>query len=61
MAIRTREEYKSLLGTSVPRVDSISKVTGAAKYSFDISFPNMLFGKILRSPYPPMPGSGTLM
>ncbi|MBW1839933.1 MAG: molybdopterin-dependent oxidoreductase, partial [Deltaproteobacteria bacterium] len=43
---------KSLLGKRVPRVDAVSKVTGEAKYTFDIFLPKMLFGKILRSPHP---------
>lgn len=34
------------------RPDGHSKVTGTLKYLTDLSFPNMLFGKILRSPYP---------
>jgi len=35
----------------VHRVDGTEKVTGTAKYTFDIVLPNMLYGKILRSPY----------
>ncbi|CRK84848.1 xanthine dehydrogenase subunit D [Neobacillus massiliamazoniensis] len=34
------------------RPDGVEKVTGALKYLTDLSFPNMLFGKILRSQYP---------
>jgi xanthine dehydrogenase YagR molybdenum-binding subunit len=46
-------EYKStLLGTDVRRVDGVAKVTGKAKYSYDINLPGMLWGKILRSPHP---------
>jgi CO/xanthine dehydrogenase Mo-binding subunit len=33
-------------------VDGIEKVTGKAKFVGDISVPGMLYGKILRSPYP---------
>jgi CO/xanthine dehydrogenase Mo-binding subunit len=40
------------VGHSVPRVDGIEKVTGKAKFVGDISVPGMLYGKILRSPYP---------
>ena len=32
-------------------VDAVEKVTGKAKYSTDIALPNMLCGKVLRSPY----------
>ncbi|HHY38927.1 MAG TPA: xanthine dehydrogenase family protein [Clostridia bacterium] len=35
----------------VPRVDAYEKVTGRAKYAADIYFPNMLYGKVLRSRY----------
>ncbi|HSH71189.1 MAG TPA: hypothetical protein VK997_14805, partial [Deferrisomatales bacterium] len=42
--------YK-VIGRSVPRIDGRDKVTGAAKYSGDLTFPNMLFGKILTSPH----------
>ncbi|HEX6557987.1 MAG TPA: molybdopterin cofactor-binding domain-containing protein, partial [Longimicrobiales bacterium] len=34
------------------KVNSIGKVTGAAVYTDDITFPGMLHGKILRSPHP---------
>ncbi|MFC1901321.1 xanthine dehydrogenase family protein molybdopterin-binding subunit [Chloroflexota bacterium] len=44
-------EY-SVVGKRVPRVDALSKVTGAAIYSGDVTAPNMLYGKILRSPLP---------
>lgn len=42
----------NVIGTRVQRVDGPDKVSGAAKYTFDIVLPNMLYGKILRSPYP---------
>lgn len=34
------------------RPDGVGKVTGELKYLTDLSFPGMLFGKILRSSYP---------
>ena len=40
-----------LLGTSVKRLDGQDKVTGRAKYTFDVKRPGMLFGKIARSPF----------
>jgi CO/xanthine dehydrogenase Mo-binding subunit len=40
------------IGRSVARVDGIDKVTGKAKFVGDITVPGMLYGKILRSPYP---------
>jgi len=41
-----------VVGKRVNRVDALSKVTGSAKYTTDITLPGMLYGKILRSPYP---------
>jgi 4-hydroxybenzoyl-CoA reductase subunit alpha len=38
------------VGKSLPRVDAADKVTGRAKYAADLSFPNMLYGKVLTSP-----------
>ncbi len=42
----------SLVGKSVPRLDAIDKVTGRAKYGMDLKMDDMLYAKILRSPYP---------
>jgi xanthine dehydrogenase molybdenum-binding subunit len=41
----------SVIGKRIPRIDSLSKVTGKAVYSADICLPGMLYGKILRSPH----------
>jgi len=43
---------KTLLGESIPRVDTLTKVTGEAKYTADLQMPRMLHAKILRSPHP---------
>jgi xanthine dehydrogenase YagR molybdenum-binding subunit len=40
-----------LLGHRVVRVDGPVKATGAAKYTYDIQRPGMLYGRILRSPH----------
>jgi CO/xanthine dehydrogenase Mo-binding subunit len=45
------EKVFSVVGTSVPRVDGIDKVTGKAKYVADLAIPGMIEGKFLRSPY----------
>jgi 4-hydroxybenzoyl-CoA reductase subunit alpha len=45
-------EDRSLLGKSIPRVDTLSKATGQAKFTADIVLPRMLHAKILRSPHP---------
>jgi 4-hydroxybenzoyl-CoA reductase subunit alpha len=41
----------SVIGKRVPRVDAREKVTGEAKYAADYSLPDMLWCKVLRSPY----------
>jgi len=43
---------QGVIGTSVKRLDGPEKVTGRAKYTFDISRPGMLYGRIVRSPHP---------
>src|SRR3989338_8045909 len=52
MITRINKEYVNPVGKSVPRIDGKGIVTGQAKYVFDVSFPNMLVGKMLRSPHP---------
>lgn len=42
----------SYVGHSVPRIDALDKVLGRAVYSEDISFPGMLYGKVLRAGVP---------
>ena len=43
-------EYK-WVGTRQLRPDGVDKVTGRAKFGADLTVPNMLFGKVLRSPH----------
>src|SRR6266568_593457 len=40
-----------VVGQPVRRLDGAAKVTGRARYTYDISLPGMLYGKILRSPH----------
>lgn len=40
------------LGKSYARVDGAEKVSGRAKYTYDIQLPGMLHARILRSPHP---------
>ena len=47
-----RKEDFTCVGHSVPRVDALDKVLGRALYSEDISFPNMLYGRVLRASIP---------
>jgi 4-hydroxybenzoyl-CoA reductase subunit alpha len=42
----------NVINTPVHNIDGITKITGRAKYTFDITLPQMLYGKILRSFYP---------
>ena len=41
-----------VVGQSVPRMDGAEKVSGAAKYVDDISFPGMLHGRTIRTTIP---------
>ena len=45
------EEY-TVVGKRIPLKDSPDKVTGQALFTGDLTFPGMLYAKILRSPYP---------
>ena len=36
-----------IIGQSVEKIDALAKVTGAAKYSGDLSMPGMLYAKTL--------------
>ncbi len=42
----------SVVGTRVNRLDGPDKVSGRAKYTFDVNRPGMLYGRVVRSPYP---------
>jgi CO/xanthine dehydrogenase Mo-binding subunit len=42
----------TLVGTNVPMVGAVAKVTGAVSYIANLEFPGQLFAKALRSPYP---------
>jgi CO/xanthine dehydrogenase Mo-binding subunit len=50
MAASTNGHFR-VIGTRPIRHDGVDKVTGRAKYGADYSFPGMLFGRVLRSPY----------
>src|SRR5262245_21227932 len=45
------EGKRTHIGKRISRIDGQDKVSGKAKYSFDLNRPGMLCGKILRSPY----------
>lgn len=44
-------EKRSLIGKRISRVDGPDKVSGRARYTYDVHRPGMLFGKVVRSPY----------
>ncbi len=52
MKLVTQRQYIDPVGKSVPRIDGKGMVTGQTKYVFDVALPNMLIGKMLRSPHP---------
>ncbi len=43
---------RRIVGTSVPRIDALEKVTGGARFVTDLALPGMVHAKLLRSPYP---------
>ena len=43
----SREERRSLIGQSIPRVDALDKVTGRTRFPGDLSMPGMLHMKVL--------------
>jgi xanthine dehydrogenase molybdenum-binding subunit len=50
MAAPTTPKFR-VIGTRPIRPDGIDKVTGRARYGADFNFPDMLYGRILRSPH----------
>jgi len=42
---------KNLIGASTPRLEAREKVTGETLYIDDLRFPNLLVGRVLRSPH----------
>jgi 4-hydroxybenzoyl-CoA reductase subunit alpha len=51
---KRREKMKeySVVGKGFPRIEAMEKATGELKYVTDLTLPRMLYGKLLRSPYP---------
>ncbi|HEY0781257.1 MAG TPA: molybdopterin cofactor-binding domain-containing protein, partial [Thermoanaerobaculia bacterium] len=42
---------RRLIGKRISRLDGPAKVTGAAKYTYDLKRPGMLYAKVVRCPY----------
>src|SRR5689334_10757281 len=45
------QDKRQYIGKRISRVDAPLKTTGAAKYSYDINRPGMLFAKLVTSPH----------
>ena len=41
-----------VVGKGQPRIDAPERVTGRAKYTYDMQLPGMLYARVLRSPHP---------
>ena len=41
-----------VVGKGINRIDARERVTGAARYTYDVALPGMLFAAVLRSPHP---------
>ncbi|MBI3950224.1 MAG: xanthine dehydrogenase family protein molybdopterin-binding subunit, partial [Acidobacteria bacterium] len=46
------DDQLTVVNQSVARLDALAKVTGRAKYTYDVKLSGLLYGKILRSPHP---------
>ena len=42
----------NIVGKGIPLKDSVEKVTGHLQFGVDVHIPNLVYGKILRSPHP---------
>ena len=45
-------DRRTVIGKRISRVDGPDKVSGRAKYTYDLHRPGMLYGKVVRCPYP---------
>jgi xanthine dehydrogenase molybdenum-binding subunit len=50
--VMSNNQSFSVLGKDTPRQDGVAKVTGREKFSSDLVLPNMLYARVLKSPYP---------
>lgn len=41
---------RTLIGKSLPRLDTLAKITGEAEFGFDLRFPGLLFAAVARAP-----------
>ena len=47
-----QEAHLDVVGRRVPRVEGEAKVTGRARYAYDVRLPGQLYAAVLRSPHP---------
>src|SRR4051794_18187508 len=40
------------VGQATPRVDGRERVSGTARYTYDVQLPGMIYAAVLRSPHP---------
>ncbi len=45
-------EELAIVGQPVPRIDGAARVSGEARYTYDVQLPGMLWAAVLRSPHP---------
>ena len=48
----TKKDMFTCVGRGVPKIDALDKALGRAVFSEDISYPGMLFGRVLRAGIP---------
>jgi CO/xanthine dehydrogenase Mo-binding subunit len=48
----SREQPTSVFGRRLPKINSVSAVTGRSAYTVDLTVPGMLHARVLRSPHP---------
>jgi CO/xanthine dehydrogenase Mo-binding subunit len=46
------QKRHAVLGRRLPKINSVSAVTGRSQYTVDLTFPGMLHARVLRSPHP---------
>lgn len=49
---KAKDNPFAVVGHSVPKIDALNKVLGRALYSEDMTFPGMLYGRVLRAGVP---------
>ena len=45
-------EELAIVGQPTPRIDGAARVSGEARYTYDVQLPGMLWARVLRSPHP---------